>query len=98
MIQHVAGFTWKPGTTEEDVAALMAMLEALPGRVPAVREYRFGRDLELNPGTSDFAVLALVDDAAGLAAYLEHPFHLEVRELIAPMAESRTAVQFALPG
>lgn len=97
MIQHVACFTWKPGTAPADVAALGTMLAELPGRVPAVREYRFGPDLGLTPGGADFAVLAVVDDEAGLAAYLEHPFHLEVRARIDTMAAARTRVQFALP-
>lgn len=97
MIQHVACFTWKPGTTSDDVGALRAMLAELPGRVPTVREYRFGPDLGLTPGGADFAVLAIVDDEAGLAAYLEHPFHLEVRARIDAMATARTRVQFALP-
>jgi uncharacterized protein (TIGR02246 family) len=98
MIQHTVSFTWKQGTTEEDVAALRAMLADVPSRVPAVREYRFGPDLGLAPGAADFAVLAVVDDEAGLGGYLDHPFHLEVGERIAAMAETRRRVQFALPG
>jgi uncharacterized protein (TIGR02246 family) len=98
VIQHTVSFTWKEAVGEADVAALRAMLEQVPARIPAVREYRFGPDLGLAPGAADFAVLAVVDDEARLTAYLQHPFHLEIGERIGAMAGTRRRVQFALPG
>jgi hypothetical protein len=53
----------------------------------------------LRPGTGDYAVVALVDDAEGLTAYLEHPAHVKaVTERLTPLVLSRQAVQIQTEG
>jgi hypothetical protein len=96
VILHAVTFRWKEETGPQDVERLLGLLRRLPGRVPAVSTYRFGPDLGLGERNGDFAVVAEVADADALTAYLEHPFHLEIREQIKLMAESRTAVQIAV--
>jgi hypothetical protein len=93
MIMHVAVFTWREGTTREDIARVEAALSRMPAAVPALREYRFGPDLGLRPGTADFAVVAVIEQAE-LARYLDHPEHQRVvREVISPLLATRTAIQ-----
>ena len=93
MIMHVAIFTWREGTTAEDVARVEAELARMPGVIPALREYHFGSNLGLRPGTADFAVIAVLERAE-LAAYLDHPEHQRVvREVISPLLATRTAIQ-----
>lgn len=72
-------------------------LEALPDQVPSIRTYRVDRDLGLAEGNAHLAVTAGFDDAAGHAAYRDHPAHVAViDELIRPALESRSAIQVDL--
>ena len=93
MIMHLAIFSWREGTTDEDIARVEAALARMPRVVPALRRYHFGRDLGLRPRTADFAVVAVLE-RADLARYLDHPEHQRVvREVISPLLASRTAIQ-----
>ena len=93
-LTHVALFTWKAGTTEQDVDRLCQGLAALPGLIPEIRAYRFGPDAGLNPGNADFAVVADFDDVDGYRVYAAHPAHRDVIDrLVTPLVERRTAVQ-----
>jgi hypothetical protein len=97
VLRHVVVFRWREGTSPDEVAAVLDGLAELPGKVPALRRYRFGADLGLSDGTWDFAVVADVDDAEGLLAYREHPAHQAIlRERIQPILSERAAVQFTL--
>lgn len=94
MIQHVAIFRWKDGTTAEQVAEVTAALERLPAQIDALRSYTAQPNLGLRPGGGDFGVVAVVDDEAGVHAYLDHPAHKEVVDrFIAPIVAERIAVQ-----
>jgi hypothetical protein len=93
MIMHVAVFTWRESTTSEDIAGVEASLSRMPTLIPALKEYHFGSNLGLRPGTADFAVVAVLDQAE-LGDYLDHPEHQRiVREVISPLLATRTALQ-----
>jgi hypothetical protein len=95
MLRHVALFKLKPGVTDAEVGAVVDGLRALPDQVPSIRGYEVGRDLDLNEGTYDLAVVALFDDEDGYVQYLEHPAHRKVAdELLAPIRIDRSVVQF----
>lgn len=96
VIRHMALFTWNPGTTAEQVAALCDGLAAIPSRIPEIRSYRFGSDLGLG-GNGQVAVVADFDDADGYRAYARHPDHQRViAEMVAPIRADRLAVQIEL--
>ncbi len=95
MLTHVALFTWKPGTTDQQIADLSAGLAALPGLIPGIKGYRFGPDAGVAQGNVDFGVVADFDSADGYRAYAAHPAHREVIErLIQPIRDRRTGLQF----
>ena len=98
MLRHVVVFRWKDGTSSPEVDAIAAALRTLPGQIPELRAYDVGGDEGLVPGNADFAVVADVDDAEAWATYRDHPAHRRViDELITPVLESRTAVQYLVP-
>jgi Stress responsive A/B Barrel Domain len=95
MFRHVVLFKWTGQETDAQVRSLSDALAKLPGAIPEIRAYRFGPDAGINPGNSDFAVVADFDDAEGYATYRDHPAHREVVErYVSPIVASRSAVQF----
>ena len=94
MILHLALFTWKPDVTPEDVTELTRQLTEMAGAIPALRRYHCGENLRLRPSDADYAVAAIVDDADGLAAYLDSEEHKAVYDrILGRMIASRQAAQ-----
>ena len=93
-LTHVALFTWKVATTDQDVQALCDGLATLPGLIPEIKRYQFGPDAALTEGNADFAVVAEFADVDGYRAYASNPDHLDViARLVKPIVAQRTAVQ-----
>ena len=112
MFRHVALFRFVPDITDGQRAALHAGLAALPGRIPEIREYRYGPDAGAVEGNWDFAVIADFDDRAGFGknlvammlegagfeVYAPHPAHQAfIAECMAPVLSERAALQLDLP-
>ena len=94
MILHLVAFRWKEGVTPAAVADLCQELAAFRQQVDCILDYRFGPDLGLRQGNADFGLAALVANPEAIAEYLDHPAHKDLfSRVIAPMCESRTAVQ-----
>lgn len=97
MILHLATFRWKDDVTPDDVSKLTDALIAMAAGIPELRSYRCGESLRLRPGGADYGVAAIVDDEAGLTAYLDSAGHKEVYErLLGRMIAERSAVQLPL--
>ena len=97
MILHIATFRWKDGVKEQNIAELTAALLEMAAGIPEIRSYTAGTNLHLRPGGSDYGVAAILDDAAGLDTYLDHPAHKAVYEtFLGWMLAERSAVQLPL--
>lgn len=97
MILHLASFRWKDDVTPDDVASVTDALRAMAAGIPELRSYLCGESLRLRPGGADYGVAAIVDDEAGLAAYLDSDAHNEVYEkYLGRMIAERSAVQLPL--
>jgi hypothetical protein len=97
MILHLAMFTWRDDVTAADVADLTAQLEAMAAGIPELRRYHCGQNLRLRPSDADYAVAAMVDDEAGLTAYLDSDAHKAVYDrLLGRMIERRQAAQLEI--
>lgn len=98
MIAHVAVFTFGPEMTEERAAELARDLHAMAATLPSIKRYAAGPNLRMRPGGADFGVVALVEDQAGVDAYLDSPGHVDlVAASIAPFLVQRQAVQIEVP-
>jgi hypothetical protein len=94
MILHMAFFTWNPDVTASDVADLTAELRAMAGALPMLHSYECGDNLRLRPSDVDYAVAAVVEDAAGLEAYLDSDSHKSVYDrILGRMIATRAAAQ-----
>lgn len=95
MIRHIVLLELTEDSTEADADAILQALSTLPGRIPAIRSYVFGRDLGLAEGNVDVSAVADFDDVAGYEAYRDHEAHKQViAEYIKPVLASRHAIQF----
>ncbi|MCP2635510.1 Dabb family protein [Microbacterium sp. HD4P20] len=97
MIRHVAVFRFAPSFTGAQREEWMAMLRALPGRIPELRSMTVGADLVGGPSSHELAIVADFDDLEGLDAYTRHPAHAEVLKISAPVKVSLATVDFEMP-
>lgn len=95
MFRHVVLFTWVAGATEEQKAAVESGLKGLPGVIPEIRHYDIGRDVGVNPGNYEFAVVADFDTEEDFLVYRDHPVHRAViADTIRPILGNRASVQY----
>lgn len=97
MLRHVALFRWKPEATAEDVSKVEAAMHQLPAKIPCIQSYRFGRDLGVQEGNADFALVADFNDEEGLLSYANHPDHQAViQNLVRLILAHREAIQYVI--
>ena len=64
--------------TAENIAAALAQLRSLEGKIPSLLSFSVGADLIRSARSYDIGLVATFADLAGLQAYQEHPVHLPV--------------------
>jgi hypothetical protein len=94
MIRHIIFFKFKPEITEPDIKKLEAGLGALPGLIPEIRSYEFGRDLVRSERSFDFALVSSFDDLESVKRYGVHPEHQKVLEHINAICSNIKSVDF----
>jgi hypothetical protein len=95
VIRHVSVLTFVDGVTDEQITAIGEALATLPGRIPALRNYSFGRDAGIDSGNGSFVVIAEFDDEAGYRSYRDDPEHRRIlTEIVRPVLADRAAVQY----
>ena len=94
MIQHVVVLKFKAGVSDSDIEALENALERLPGTIPEIMTYDFGRDIVRSERSFDFALVSSFKDLDALKRYQGHPEHLKVLDLVKKMCDQIVAVDF----
>lgn len=95
MITHVVIFTWLPGVSDTQVAALGQALDRLATELSALVTISHGPDLAYREGNGDYALIATFADRQGWADYQAHPSHKAfVRDFVTPLQASRLTIQF----
>ncbi|MEJ5365012.1 MAG: Dabb family protein [Desulfosoma sp.] len=94
MIKHVVVMKFKPGIGESDITQLEQGLDRLPGAIPEILSYDFGRDIVHSERSFDFALVSSFKDMEALKRYQSHPDHVKVLELVRAMCEQIIAVDF----
>jgi hypothetical protein len=94
MIKHIVFMKFKKGVVDKDVAELEKLMAALPGRIPEIKEYLFGRDIVHSERSYDFALISAFDDLDALKRYQPHPDHQPVLAKVKELSEAILAVDF----
>lgn len=93
MIHHIVCFRFKPGTADATIAAAGEALCGMQGRIPEIREVRWGPNLAPSAAEYPWVLVVLLDDMGAVARYTEHPVHQEVvARHLAPVREARLAL------
>ncbi len=96
MIKHIVFMKFKKGVTDKDIVELEKLMAGLPGRIPEIKEYQFGRDIVRSERSYDFALVSAFEDLEALKRYQPHPDHQPVLAKVKEMSETILAVDFKL--
>lgn len=94
MIKHVVFMEFKPGVSVEQIEDLQNRLRSLPGIIPEIQEYGFGRDVLRSERSMDFALVSAFTDLEALRHYSEHPDHQSVLSLVRILSAKTLTVDF----
>lgn len=95
MIRHTVLFRWTADATEAQIEEAFRRLSELPGLIPEIRRYEFGRDLGYSEATWDMALVADFDSKRDWEAYVHHPAHRSaVAEGTGPITAELVRVQY----
>jgi|SRR5215211_4681934 len=96
MFRHVVLFRFVDGITVDEIAGLTSALEALPARIPAIKEYTVGPDLGVAAANRfDYAIVATFDDESGWRKYMDDTEHDRIRaDVLGPIVRERATSQF----
>ena len=99
MIRHVVIWKFKDKADgferSTNLERVKGELEALPSRMPGViKRMEVGINSLENGTNHDLVLIADFDSYEALAAYLSHPEHLKVADLVMRAREQRAAIDF----
>jgi len=95
-IKHIALFSFKDGSTEEQIQKTFDELIELSENVPGIEDYVAGANNSpegLNQGYTHGFVMTFTD-AAARDAYISHPEHERVKTFVLPLIEEIVVFDF----
>ncbi len=93
MLKHLVLMKFKPGAGDAEISDLEKGLAALPGEIPEILGWSFGRDLRPDK-VFDFALVSDFADFEALGRYRVHPKHVVVLQKVRALCETIQAVDF----
>jgi hypothetical protein len=93
MLKHLVLMKFKPGAVEDDISEMEKGLASLPGEIPEIIGWSFGRDLRPDK-IFDFALVSDFADFETLGRYRVHPKHVVVLQKVRALCEIIQAVDF----
>jgi len=96
MLYHVVVAKFKKGTSQQEIAEIVAALRALPPRISEIRHYQVGLDVLHSARSYDFALVSAFEDLATLERYRAHPDHAPLAQRLRAASASVIVVDFEL--
>jgi hypothetical protein len=99
VLRHVVLFAFKPEATPAEIAAVEQAFAALPGQIPAIAAFEWGRDVSVEGKAQGFTHCFFVTfrDEAGRDAYLPHPAHQAFVKLVSQHREKGLVFDYWAP-
>lgn len=100
MIVHLVFFRFKESanghSASENMARARHMLNALPARIPQIRELSAGPDISRSVASYDFGLYTAFESAEDLETYRVHPDHQTVVSFIGEVTSERAVVDYEI--
>jgi hypothetical protein len=96
VLRHAVFFKFKDGTSEKDIAKVVAAFDELPKKVDSIKDYQRGPNVSpigFNDGFTHCFLVTFADEA-GRAKYLPHPDHKAFGKVLGPHLEKVFVVDF----
>ena len=96
MTRHYGMFEFKEGITESEIENCFATMKGMVGRIPGLLEMEHG-PYDSTEGLNDgytHGFLMTFDRPESREAYLPHPIHEKVKELVVPKLERAVVFDF----
>lgn len=94
MVKHVVMMKFKKEVKEEQIAEVKKGLGALPGLIPEIKSYEFGRDEVKSDRSYDFCLVSAFENYDSLKTYQVHPEHVKVVNLLKEICEDIRSVDY----
>jgi len=94
MLKHIVFMKFKQAVTDREITDLEKGLGGLPGAIPEIRSYEFGRDIIRSERSYDFCLVSSFEDLESMKRYSVHPDHVVVLNKVRSMCDSVLAVDF----
>ncbi|WP_437228803.1 Dabb family protein [Planctomicrobium sp. SH661] len=95
-LRHVVLFKFKPDATQAQIDAVVKAFGELPGKVSEIDEYEWGTDVspeKLSKGLTHCFFVTFTSEA-NRDTYLTHPDHVKFVELLKPILDDVTVVDY----
>ncbi|PXX30653.1 Dabb family protein [Arenibacter sp. ARW7G5Y1] len=96
MTRHYGMFQFKEGISESEIENCFAVMQDMVGRIPGLVEMEYGpydSTEGLNDGFTHGFIMTF-DSPESRDAYLPHPVHEEVKEVVVPKLERVVVFDF----
>ncbi len=95
MLRHIVMFTWVDDVDDSLIDTITEQLDRHVAVLPSVSAYRHGRDVGLQDGNFDYAIVADFATVSDYETYRDHPDHQRViADHITACVAQRAAVQY----
>jgi hypothetical protein len=94
MLKHIVFMKFKPAVTDSEITNLEKAFAGLPGAIPEIKRYEFGRDIIHSERSYDFCLVSAFEDIESMKRYQAHPDHMVVLNMVRGMCDSILAVDF----
>jgi hypothetical protein len=96
MIRHYGVFQFKSDITEEQIGECFNAMQSMVGKIDGLLDFEYGpyqNDEGLNEDFTHGFIMTF-DSAASRDAYLPHPVHEEVKDIVVPRLERVVVFDF----
>ena len=96
MVVHIVLFEFKEEKKKEHIKKAKEMLEALPEKVPTLKEIEVGINFSDKERAMDMSIITTFDNKVGLEVYATHPEHVKVVEYLKGVVSESRVVDYVL--
>ena len=86
MVRHFGVFKFKEAVTEDQIATCFVTMKEMVGKIPGLLDMEYGSYNSTEGLNEDFThgFVMTFDSLASRDAYLPHPIHEQVKEIVVP--------------